>query len=657
MAVTTQIHGDLAVVTIDNPPVNAINHAVRQGLWEARDQADDNDQVKAVLLICAGRSFFSGADINEFGKPPIPPFLPDVLNHIETAIKPWIAAIHGQALGGGLELALACHYRIATPSAKFSFPEVNLGLIPGAGGTVRTPRLIATANALSMIVEGKPIGADRAIEWGLIDALAQGDLRTDALAFADACKKQVKPSPLTARNPIAPLSNADWDAITLKIEAKARGNNTPMQALEAIRESATMSAELALKTERQRFLSLTRSEQSKALRYIFFAERSAAKLPELKNVSPRPIRSVGVIGGGLMGSGIATATLLAGLPAVMIEQSEDALARGIANVHKNLDASLSRSIISQSEHEKAISALTGSTNYAACQNVDMVIEAVFEDMDVKKAVFRQLEAVTRPDAILLTNTSYLDANAIGTVLADASRFLGLHFFSPAHIMKLVEVIRTENVSLDVLTGVLDFAKRLGKISVISGVCDGFIGNRIMSSYRRALELLAEEGASPFDIDIAMKNFGMPMGLFEMQDLAGLDISYAMRKRQAATRDPNAPYCALGDHLVEAGYIGRKTGKGWYIYEGKNTTPNPLVFDLIATEQKAKGITPRTFSLDEILDRFLSTMWNEGNDILAEGIAASPEAIDVVMVNGFGFPRWKGGPMYQQGLARKPESLA
>jgi 3-hydroxyacyl-CoA dehydrogenase len=643
--VTYRTENNIAIVTLNNPPVNAINHTIRQGLWEARDQADADDTVQAILLICDGRSFVCGADITEFGSPPKEPFLPDVMSHIETAQKPWVAAIHGQALGGGLELALACHYRIATPTAKFGFPEVNLGLIPGAGGTVRTPRLISTQNAINMIVGGKPDSASIALDWGLVDAIASDDLAQEAIAFAKMAATKATPSALTARCVIAPLSTMEWETQAQKIAVKARGNTTPSEAFDALKEATTYAAPEALIAERNRFLRLAATDQSKALRYIFFAERSASKLPELKGIPPRAIERVGVIGGGLMGSGIATATLLAGLPVVMVEQNDASLERGLSTVKKNLAGSLSRGLLSQAKHDRAVEMISGSTEYSACVDVDLVIEAVFEDMDVKKSVFIELENVTRPDTILATNTSYLNANEIGAATTAAKRFIGLHFFSPAHIMKLIEVIRTDDVALDVLAGILAFTKTLRKTAVVAGVCDGFIGNRIMSTYRRTLEFLVEDGASPFDVDIAMKAFGMPMGLFEMQDMVGLDISYAMRLRQTADRDPSKPYCALGDRLFHADHLGRKNGKGWYLYDLDRPRPNPLVWDFIKAEQLSKGITPRAIELDEITDKFLTSIQSEGQMILDEGIATSAEAIDVVMTNGFGFPRWKGGPMF------------
>ena len=650
MEVTTKIIGEIAIVTISNPPVNAINYKVRKGLWDARNQTDADDQIKAVLLICEDNGFVAGADIKEFDKPPVPPFLHDIMSHIETAEKLWVAAIHGHALGGGLELALSCHYRIAAVSTKFGFPEVNLGLVPGAGGTVRAPRLISTANALTLIIGGKLIEAEMAKEWGLIDALAEADLQFDALVFTQKCVAQNKPAALTMRDPIKPLLDAEWDALELKTKARARGNHTPMEALAAVKDSVSLPVDQALQAEHDRFSRLTRSDQSKALRYIFFAERSVAKLSKIKAVQPRTIKSVAVMGGGFMGSGIATNTLLAGLPTTMIEKNDAALASGIASVKTNLDGSLSRGLISQAKHDAIIAQFSAGTDYSACQDADIVIEAVFEDMAVKAKVFAQLDTVTRPDAILATNTSYLDVGKIAEVVSDPSRVLGLHFFSPAHIMKLLEIICPPKLADDVLATVFRLAKQLGKIPVPAGVCDGFIGNRMMSAYRRECEYMLEDGALPQDIDTAMVDFGFPMGLFTMQDMAGLDIAWAMRKRQAGTRPDSLRYVDIADKLCEMGRLGRKKKQGWYNYtNGPKGCPDTVVEQLITSESRRKGIVRQTFTHKEIMARILSTMQLEGQHILDEGIAESAHAIDVVMVNGYGFPRWLGGPMFMKNL--------
>ncbi len=647
VSLTTE--NDIAIITIDHPPINATSHVVRLGIWEAIDQINRDDAIRAAILTCAGSTFIAGADVTEFGKPPLDPILPDLILKLEQSTKPLIAAIHGNALGGGLEVALGCHYRIATATAKLGLPEVNLGLIPGAGGTVRLPRLIAVEDAIAMITGGKPVNATTAHDFGLIDEIADignGDLRVAARAMAERIKNNPCPPPLIDRAPVnAPDADA-WDATLAGIGKKARGQDAPVIAAQTIRAAVTGDARTALGLERENFVRLRDSDQSKALRHIFFAERSVAKLPELAGVDPRPVAEIGVIGGGIMGAGIATAALLAGYAVVMIERDDDACERGIANVRHHLGGSLKRGIITQSRHDQLLGDLVSSTDYAALANCDLVIEAVFEDMGVKYDVFAKLSAHCKPDAVLASNTSYLDIDAIATACTHPERVIGLHFFSPAHVMKLLEVVRTRLANPATLATALAFAKRLGKIAVPCGVCDGFIGNRIMSAYRKHCEYMLEDGSLPSEIDRAMTNFGFPMGLFAMQDMAGLEISWATRKRLAPTRDPNERYVALGDYLCEMGRFGRKNGLGWYRYdEHGKAFPDPVVDELVIAESAKKGIKRRPFSDAEIIETILSAMQAEGEKILAEGIAHSPDAIDVVMVNGYGFPRHKGGPMH------------
>ncbi len=648
--VTIRREGDVAVVTIDNPPVNAASSAVRAGIVRAVAETEADPAVRAVVLACAGRTFVAGADISEFGQPPVEPSLPDAILAIEGATRPWVAAIHGTALGGGLELALGCHHRIATDGARFGLPEVTLGLIPGAGGTVRLPRLIAPTEALRMVAEGKPIAAVRAAEIGLVDAIAEGELLPAALQVAAKAADRPLPMALTQRPPAAGI-DADFEAAAERILARARGQTAPAEAVAALRDAVTLPAAEALASERRRFVLLRDGPQSRALRYVFAAERAAGKLPGLAGLTPLPTATVGVIGGGTMGAGIAAAVLLSGRAVVMIERDAAALERGLDTVRGHLANSLKRGLIDAAGNAAHLARLSGATDYAALAPADLVIEAVFEDMAVKRAVFGELDRAARPEAILATNTSYLDVNLIAAAVGDPGRVVGLHFFSPAHVMKLVEVIRSDAVRDDVLATALAFARDLGKIAVPSGVCDGFIGNRIMSAYRREADYMLADGALPQEIDAAMTGFGFPMGVFAMQDLAGLDIAWAMRKRRAATRDPAERYVAIADRLCELGRFGRKTGGGWYDYAGAGAgTPSPVTERLILEELDRQGVARRPFSADEIMPRLLEVMQAEGRTILAEGIAASPEAIDVVMVNGYGFPRWRGGPMY---LAASP----
>ncbi|MEX0969493.1 MAG: 3-hydroxyacyl-CoA dehydrogenase NAD-binding domain-containing protein [Paracoccaceae bacterium] len=641
--VSVEAIGNVARITLNAPPVNAASHALRQGLWDAVETIEANPDISAVLLIGAGRGFCAGADISEFGKPALAPLLGELLAKIAAARTPWLAAMHGMALGGGLELALACHARIATPDCMLGLPEVSLGLIPGAGGTLRLPRVVGVAQAVEMICIGKPVSGSQAAELGLVDKISE-DLPADALAFAQSIASRGIASAKIPTPPRAGSEPLDWDALKNAIRQKSRGQTAPLVALDTIKTGLALPDEKALAQERAAFISLRDGPESAALRHLFRAERAAARPKQLGNATSRDIVQTGVIGGGTMGSGIATALLLAGYPVTMVERDGQAAARGAACVESNLAAAQARGLIPSAT--ALLQDFQTSTGYAALAAADLVIEAVFEDFDVKHAVFSALETHCAPDAVLASNTSYLDLDALAQTLTHPGRLLGLHFFAPAHIMKLLEVVETAATTPKTLATGFALAKRLGKVAVRAGVCDGFIGNRIMSAYRRACEYCLADGASPADIDAAMRDFGLPMGVFEMQDLSGLDISYAMRKRQAATRDANQRYIPIADWLVEAGRLGRKTKAGWYAYpDGKTATAAPETEALITRYRAQAGITPQPFSPDEIMARILGAMQSEGRAILAEGIANSPDDIDVVMVNGYGFPRWRGGPMW------------
>ncbi|MBC08386.1 3-hydroxyacyl-CoA dehydrogenase NAD-binding domain-containing protein [Thalassospira sp.] len=644
--VTLTFENAIAFITINNPPINATSHSVRAGLVDALVQIDVNDDIRAAILICDGKTFIAGADVSEFGQPPKAPILPDVIKRLEATTKPIIAAIHGHALGGGLEVALGCHYRIADNKAKLGLPEVNLGLIPGAGGTIRLPRLIRVTEAVAMITSGKPISSTKANEIGLLDAITHGALRDAARDFAQTVLDREMPKPLLLRDPVTPPSTADWNDITAATKKKARGQTAPLVAISAIRTGIEQGSDTGLSHEREKFVELRDSDQSKALRHIFFAERSVAKLPELRGIEPNPLKQIGVIGGGIMGAGIATASLLAGYNVTIIERDEDACANGRATVEKHLSGSLKRGLINQDRFDARMATLSTSTDYAALANADLVVEAVFEDMAVKHEVFDKLSRHCRPDAVLASNTSYLDINEIAANCVNPNRVIGLHFFSPAHIMKLLEVVRTDKADAKSLATAFSFAHALGKIAVPCGVCDGFIGNRIMSAYRKHCEYMLEDGALPHQIDAAMVEFGFPMGLFAMQDMAGLEISWATRKRLAPFRDPSERYVALGDYLCETGRFGKKNGLGWYRYdENGKAQPDPEVDALVIAESEKKGITRCDFTHTEIMDVILGAMRDEGDKILAEGIANNADAIDVVMINGYGYPRHKGGPMF------------
>jgi len=643
--VTVEKHNEIALVKVNNPPVNALSHAVRSGLMEAIQSTENDGNVEAVILICEGRTFIAGADVREFNQAPKEPHLPDLITELEGTTKPWVAAIHGTALGGGLEVTLGCDYRIAVPSAQLGLPEVNLGLIPGAGGTVRMPRLVAPEKAASLIASGKPMDASKAQTIGLVDKIMDGDLLEAAIAFAsEGLSKQ---TPISKRDANQPGSSEGWDKLKSSLVAKARGQNSISAAVEAVERAITMNADEAFAAERASFIELKEDTQSKALRHIFFAERSATRMPELKEVSPRPLKSIGVIGGGTMGAGIVSACLMSGYAAVMIERDDDALDAGKSRVTKTLDGGLKRELVSEEKHAKMLDAFSGSTAYDALADCDLIVEAVFEDMDVKKEVFAKLDATTKPEAILASNTSYLDVNQIAQSTKDPSRVIGLHFFSPAHIMKLLEIVVTDNADPQVLATAFAFGKALKKITVPSGVCDGFIGNRIMSSYRKEADYMLQDGALPADIDGAMRAFGFPMGIFEMQDLAGLDIGWANRKRLAPTRDPNERCVTIVDTLCEMGRFGRKTGKGWYTYDENNkVSVDPEVTAIIEQNSTDAGIMRAPFLADEIMDRIMNAMRAETQKVLDEKIATTPEAIDVVMVNGYSFPRYRGGPMFK-----------
>ncbi|MBO6636692.1 MAG: enoyl-CoA hydratase/isomerase family protein [Roseitalea sp.] len=645
MAVTLERDGDCAVVTIDNPPVNAASHAVRQGLADAVAACDADPAVRAVILRCAGRTFVAGADIREFAQPPKEPHLPDLVAAIEAADRPWVAAIHGTALGGGLELAMACRTRIADADAKLGLPEVNLGLIPGAGGTVRLPRLVPAEMALTMVAGGKPVGAAAAHRAWLVDGISEGDLLA---AAKDMARLMTGDEPRTLERPVRHPTDADaFAAQKAKLIGKARGQQSIEAAVNAVARALELPADEALAAEREAFLALKASDQSAALRHIFMAERATLSDPRCKG-TPRPFDTVGVVGGGTMGAGIAAACLLSGLTVLLVERDGEAARAAHERVSSILDQSAKRGIIDETARADIGARFSAHDGYAPLSRADLVIEAIFEEMDVKKAVFATLDAATRADAILATNTSYLDVDAIASTVADPSRVIGLHFFSPAHIMKLLEIVVPERVADDVVATAAAFAKRLRKTAVLSGVCDGFIANRIMSAYRREADYLIEDGALPADVDRAMRDFGFPIGVFEMQDLAGLDIAWAMRKRRAATRDPNERYVAIADRLCAQDRFGRKTGAGWYRYEDGKPIADAEVTALIEAERARKGIEPASLTDEAIMDRILAAMQTEAQAVLDEGIASKPGDIDVVMTSGYGFPRWRGGPMFMKG---------
>ncbi|QKV55202.1 3-hydroxyacyl-CoA dehydrogenase NAD-binding domain-containing protein [Comamonas antarctica] len=661
-AVTTALHGAILVVTIDNPPVNALGQAVRQGLAAAMQQAEADAAVSAVLLVGQGKAFIAGADIREFGQPPVPPSLPEVCAAIENCSKPVIAAIHGAALGGGLEVAMSAHYRLALPAASLGLPEVLLGLLPGSGGTQRAPRLMGVKPATELMLSGKPMNAKAALAAGLVDRLAEGtDPVAAGLAYANELLAQKAPvrrtRDIVIANPEEAL--AALEALKAETAKKSRGLFSPLKIIECVQAAVQQPFDAALAFERAQFVACVASPQRAGLVHAFFAEREVAKVPEAKLAAPRPFSSIAIIGGGTMGAGITVSALDAGFAVTMIERDAESIARGQKNVEKVYDGLIAKGRMTADAKAAIMARYTPSTSYDDIAQVDLVIEAVFEDLEVKKAVFRELDRVCKPGAVLATNTSYLDIEAIADATSRPQDVIGLHFFSPANIMKLLEIVVPSKVSADVVATAFELAKKLKKVPVRAGVCDGFIGNRILAVYKQAADYLMEDGASPYEIDAAVRSFGYPMGPFQVTDLAGGDIGWATRKRRAATRNPAARYVEIADRICERGWFGQKTGRGFYLYpEGARVgQPDPEVLAIVDAERQKKGVTPRSFTEEEILRRYMAAMVNEGAKVVEEGIALRPLDVDVTFMSGYGFPRHRGGPMKWADMQGLPKILA
>lgn len=644
--VSGSVRDGVLVVTLDNPPVNAASQTVRAGIMAALAHLAGDAGLKAMVLTGAGKSFVGGADIKEFGKPPVAPILPDVVSAIEASAKPVIAALNGVALGGGLEIALACHQRIAAASAKLGLPEVKLGLVPGAGGTQRLPRLTGVAAAVDMIGSGRAVSAKEALTLGILDRVATGDLIAEAIDMSLAAGKSLR---RTGSLSVPPSSEADIEAAAKKVLGKARGQTAPGEAIRLVKLAAYAALDKGLAEERRTFLELKDGEQARALRHVFFAERASAKVDGLDGVQPRRLETIGIVGMGLMGSGIAVSALDAGFRVIAVEQSVEAADKGRTRIEDMLRKNMLSGRIDQAGFDGRLSRLETAGEKAALEPADLVIEAVFDDYDVKATLFRELDGIVRHDAILATNTSYLDPDRLAAETRSPARVVGLHFFSPANIMRLMEVVKGAKTAPDVLATGLQLAKRLGKLPIVCGVTEGFIGNRIFSAYRKEAEFLLEDGASPAEIDSAMEKFGMAMGPFAVFDLAGLEIAWARRKRQAATRDPAERYSVIADRLCEAGRFGQKAGKGWYAYHDGKRQEDPAVSDMIAAARREKGIVPKDFSAGEITRRLVSAMADEGRKLMAEGIAARASDIDLVLINGYGFPAHRGGPMFMAGI--------
>ncbi len=636
----------IAILMVSNPPVNALSHAVRSGLVEAISKFEADDSADIAVIVGEGRLFIGGADISEFGKPPQAPGLNEVVNAIEASSKPVVSAIHGNALGGGLEVALGTHYRVALATAKLGLPEVKLGIMPGAGGTQRAPRLMGVDAALSMITGGAPISAKAALEAGLIDQVDEGeDAREAGLSYAkELLAKNAQVRPISGMD----LAQDDGSIATWreKLSKSARGEVAPLASVDAVEFSTKLGVLDGLKEERRIFMELMDTPQRAGLIHAFFSERAVAKLPEIKGVAPRAFDHIGVVGGGTMGAGIATSALLCGLQVTLVERDQDSADRARATITKNLDAGVKRGKLTEARRDAILAdALATVTDYAAFSDVDVAIEAVFESMDVKKDVFGQLDAVMKPGSVLASNTSYLDVNEIAASTSRPSDVIGLHFFSPAHIMKLLEVVVADKTSPDLVATAFALGKKMGKISVRAGVCDGFIGNRILAHYKAAIDHMVLDGASPYQVDNALTKFGMAMGPHRVSDLAGLDIGYMTRQRKLETAHPRDRYPHFADALYHKGWLGQKTGHGFYDYsEDRRGAPDPEVEELIAKSREEAGITPREFTDEEIVRRFTAAMVNESARVVEEGIAQRPLDVDVTFLYGYGYPRWRGGPM-------------
>jgi 3-hydroxyacyl-CoA dehydrogenase len=647
-AITTSVdldrRGRVAVLTVNNPPVNALSQHVRQGLHDGLTQAIGDSAVGAIVIVCAGRTFIAGADITEFGKPPVPPSLHAVLELIEGSPKPVVSAIHGTALGGGLEVTLACHYRIGTKDARFGLPEVKLGLLPGAGGTQRLPRVVGVEKALGMMVSGDPIRADEALAHGLIDEIVEGDLTAAGVAFAEKV--------LNERRPLRKIRDLDDKLAAVRgqpqvfaefrksVARQTRGFRAPENIVKAVEAAVSLPFEEGLKRERALFAELLSSPESKAQRYFFFAEREAAKIPDVPPDTPvKDVKKAAVIGAGTMGGGIAMNFANVGIPVTVVEVSREALERGLGVVRKNYENTASKGRLTMQDVERRMALITGTTDFDAVRDADIIIEAVFEEMPIKKEVFARLDAIAKPDAVLATNTSTLDVNEIASATRRPESVIGMHFFSPANVMRLLENVRGAKTSKTTIATAMAVGRRINKVPVLVGVCYGFVGNRMLHQRGIQAEKLILEGALPHQVDKVLYDFGFPMGPFQMGDLAGLDVGWRIRKG----RGVKSP---VADRICELGRFGQKTGAGYYKYDDKRTPiPDPEVEKIIVDVATELGITRRHIDDEEILQRLLYPMVNEGAKILEERIAIRASDIDVIWVYGYGWPVYRGGPMF------------
>jgi len=643
------MHGDVVVIRLDNPPVNGLGHALRSAVLAGVDAANEDAGVRAIVIAGAGKLFSAGADVREFGTPAsaAEPTLGTVIRVLEASAKPVVAAIHGTCMGGGLELALGCHHRVARRDAQVALPEVKLGLIPGAGGTQRLPRAIGVERALGMIVSGATFAAANLADTALFDALVDGDPLDAAIALARRVA-DARGAPRRLRDVAATHPNAEafFRFARTNVAAAAKGLPAPVACVDAVAASVSLRFDDGMRFERRTFLDLMASPQSRALRHAFFAERAAARIADVPgSTTARPVERVAVIGAGTMGAGIATAFADAGIEVVLVDAEPKALERGVAAIRAGYEGAVRKGRLAEAEVARRMARVVPTLSLDDIATADLVVEAVFEDMAVKRAVFAGIDRVAKPGAILATNTSTLDVDALARSTSRPRDVLGLHFFSPAHVMRLLEVVRGAATSPEALATAMKVAKRIGKTAVVSGVCDGFIGNRMVEHYLRQATFLVEEGASPAEVDAALERFGMAMGPFRMSDLAGLDVGWRIRQRRYAER-PQVPWSRVGDRLCELGRFGQKTGAGWYRYEPgrRDALPDPAVDALVAAFRHERGIVARRIGDDEIVDRAILALVNEGARILDDGIAQRASDIDVVYLTGYGFPRHRGGPM-------------
>jgi 3-hydroxyacyl-CoA dehydrogenase len=649
MSANYEVKGGVAVITLNNPPVNGLGHATRSGIFDGLKKALADKAVRSIVITGAGKAFSGGADIKEFNTPKssAEPTLHTVIAAIEAADKPVVAAVHSVAMGGGLELALGCHYRVAAPGAQIALPEVKLGLLPGAGGTQRLPRVVGVETALNMIVSGNPVPSEKLAGTKLFDQMIEGDLMTGAIAFAN---KVAAARPLPKVRDIKvdyPNHEAFFQFARNTVGAMAKNFPAPLKCVNCVAAAASMKFEDGLKFERENFLALMQTTESKALRHFFFGERAASKIPDVPEDTPkRPIKSAAIIGAGTMGGGIAMNFANAGIPVTMLEMKQEALDKGLATVRKNYENTMKKGRLTQQKFDERIGLIKGTLSYDDIKNADIVIEAVFEEMGVKEKVFKKLDEVMKSGAILASNTSTLDVNKIAAFTKRPQDVIGTHFFSPANVMKLLEIVRGAKTAKDVLATTMALSKRIKKTGVVSGVCDGFIGNRMIEQYSRQAGFLLEEGCLPEQVDKAIEKMGFAMGPFRMGDMAGNDIGWAIRKRRYAER-PDMKYSKTADLLCELGRYGQKTSAGWYDYKPGDRKPYPsqLVNDMIIKHSKDIGVERRKVSDQEIVERLVYSMVNEAAYILEEGIAQRASDVDMVYLTGYGFPLHRGGPMF------------